>query len=189
MYRVGFGDCFLLSLPVNGKSEHILVDCGVHSGGDIGTLETAVKHIAKETGGKLALVIATHAHQDHISGFGRYDEIFKSFDVGEVWLPWTENPRDRQAVKLKGTHAALTEMLKNHFAAAPPPEENKAAIASALENLSGNEKSLSLLKSGISGAPVRISGGGHADGPRSGNRRPQRSNFGTTARSEFFSPR
>jgi beta-lactamase superfamily II metal-dependent hydrolase len=165
MYRVGFGDCFLLSLPVDGKTEHILVDCGVHSRGDIGTLEATVKDIAKETGGKLALVIATHAHQDHISGFGRYDQTFKSFEVGEVWLPWTENPKDPQAVKLKASHTALAEMLKNHFAAAPPPEETKAAIASALENLSGNEKALGLLKSGISGAPVKyLQAGAQIDG-------------------------
>lgn len=165
MYRVGFGDCFLLSLPVDGKAEYILVDCGVHSRGDIGTLEAAVKDIAKETGGKLALIIATHAHQDHISGFGRYDQIFKSFDVGEVWLPWTENPKDPQAVKLRATHAAMAEMLKNHFAAAPPPEETKAAIASALENLGGNEKSLGLLKSGINGTPVKyLEAGAQMDG-------------------------
>ena len=42
MYRVGFGDCFLLSIPTakgqsTDRQQHILVDCGVHSRGDIGT--------------------------------------------------------------------------------------------------------------------------------------------------------
>ena len=49
MYRVGFGDCFLLSLPVTGGMEHILIDCGVHARGNIGTLGDAVHDIAQET--------------------------------------------------------------------------------------------------------------------------------------------
>ena len=42
MYRVGFGDCFLLSFPTNSGHAHILVDCGVHFKADIGTIEAAV---------------------------------------------------------------------------------------------------------------------------------------------------
>src|SRR5215213_4931320 len=90
MYRVGFGDCFLVSFPV-GKDEyeHFIVDCGVHGKGNIGTINRAVDHILEETGGKLAAVIATHSHQDHISGFS---EKFTQFEqIREVWLPWSED--------------------------------------------------------------------------------------------------
>src|ERR1700692_4311798 len=31
MYRVGFGDFFLVSVPVKAGFKHILIDCGVHS--------------------------------------------------------------------------------------------------------------------------------------------------------------
>ena len=150
MYRVGFGDCFLVSLPVGGRMEHILVDCGVHSRGDIGTLEAAVKNVADETRGKLALVIATHAHQDHISGFSAHEAVFRQFQVREVWMPWTENPKDADADKLKQNNVALVEALTQHFAARPPSEQAKAVI----ENLSGNAEALRLLKSGISGGTV-----------------------------------
>jgi glyoxylase-like metal-dependent hydrolase (beta-lactamase superfamily II) len=120
MYRVGFGDCFLMSVPQEKGQAHILVDCGVHARGDIGTIQAAVDDIGVETGGKLALVIATHAHQDHISGFAACETSFLKFDVGEVWLPWTENPKDPAAVKLKNKQTALTETVVRHFAARPP---------------------------------------------------------------------
>jgi beta-lactamase superfamily II metal-dependent hydrolase len=155
MYRVGFGDCFLMSVPQEKGQAHILVDCGVHARGDIGTIQAAVDDIGVETGGKLALVIATHAHQDHISGFAACETSFLKFDVGEVWLPWTENPKDPAAVKLKNKQTALTETVVRHFAARPPDPKSKAAVAAALENLTGNAEALRLLKSGINGGAVR----------------------------------
>ena len=150
MYRVGFGDCFLLSLPAGERTEHILVDCGVHSRGNIGTIAAAVDDIVKETKGELALVIATHAHQDHISGFGSCKEVFEKITVREVWLPWTEDAKDPVAVKLKQKQAALTELVAEHFAARPASPQALAAI----DNLRGNAKALSFLKSGMGGGKV-----------------------------------
>src|SRR5438045_2440733 len=84
MYRVGFGDCFLLTLPTAAGPRHVLVDCGVHSRGNIDMLGPAVENIAQVTDGKLAIVILTHAHQDHLAGFGKFDARFRTFEVGEV---------------------------------------------------------------------------------------------------------
>ena len=46
MYRVGFGDFFLLTVPSDDGPQHILIDCGVTPGktkkGDIGTIKDAV---------------------------------------------------------------------------------------------------------------------------------------------------
>ena len=98
MYRVGFGDCFLLSLPVadaganDDTHRHVLIDCGVHFKGDLKMMDRAVDHIAATTKRKLAIVIATHSHQDHISGFSNK---FSSFEIGEVWMPWCEDVRDK----------------------------------------------------------------------------------------------
>ena len=117
MYRVGFGDCFLVSLPDDGKQHHLLIDCGVHVRGNLDTIAAAVDDIAKETGGEIALVVATHHHQDHISGFGECAAAFGKMHAGEVWLPWTEDPNDEQASRLKKKHMALVEHLQQHFAA------------------------------------------------------------------------
>src|SRR3954467_1867273 len=90
MYRVGFGDFFLMSVPAKGgEMAHVLVDCGVHAH-DLGVIGGAVEQLKKDTGGKLALVIMTHRHADHISGFGSARDTFKTFEVERVWMSWFE---------------------------------------------------------------------------------------------------
>lgn len=153
MYRVGFGDCFLVSLPVARGSgigdthRHILVDCGVHGSGNIGTMEDVVNNIAEVTGKKLAVVIASHAHQDHISGFGKFAHIFSTFDIDEVWLPWTWNPDDKRAVKLQKSQMALTTQLEEHYHATKATADQK--VVDAIKNLKGNARAVALLKAGF----------------------------------------
>jgi glyoxylase-like metal-dependent hydrolase (beta-lactamase superfamily II) len=147
MYRVGFGDCFLVSLPAQGGdgahgTYHVLVDCGVHAKGNIGKIGQVVDDIATATGGKLAVVIATHAHQDHISGFG---DKFSSFDIGEVWLPWTWDPNNPQAVQLQKRQAALVAQL----ALCSDAMAGDPSALNAVLNMTGNEHAISLLKSGF----------------------------------------
>jgi beta-lactamase superfamily II metal-dependent hydrolase len=166
MYRVGFGDCFLISLPMaKGSQEgvshkHILVDCGVHGQGDIDTMKDVVDNIVAVTDRKLAVVIATHAHQDHISGFARFDDEFSRLEIEEVWLPWSEDPKDPQSQKLLRKHAALADQLESHFAAELKQSRRtsrvRAAAAGAVANLVGNKKALQLLRTGFGvGARIR----------------------------------
>ncbi|HEX5731503.1 MAG TPA: MBL fold metallo-hydrolase [Blastocatellia bacterium] len=155
MYRIGFGDCFLVSLPIRGEDsksdyKHILVDCGVHGRGDIKTMEQAIDNIAKVTGKKLAVVIGSHAHQDHISGFGKFAEKFAEFDIDEVWLPWAMDKNNKVANRFVKKQAALVSQLEDHFhalAARGAPVENGAL--EAVENLRGNEKAIELLRMGF----------------------------------------
>lgn len=157
MYRIGFGDCFLVSLPVaKGTHEgathhHLLIDCGVHSQGNIGTMEKIVDNIASVTGKKLAVIIATHAHQDHISGFDKFGDVFSTFEIGEVWLPWTWDPKNKVALKLQKKQAALTEQLSEHVSAlaAAGPKKIDKKVGNAVENLRGNAHAIALLKSGF----------------------------------------
>lgn len=155
MYRVGFGDCFLLSLPVAGADangdthRHVLIDCGVHFKGDLKMMDRAVDHIAETTKRKLAIVIATHSHQDHISGFSNK---FSSFEIGEVWMPWCEDVRDKQALKLQKKHIALTERLRQHFdaeARRTPVSKTRAAAMAAVANLVQNKTAMTLLRAGF----------------------------------------
>lgn len=167
MYRIGFGDCFLVSLPLaEGGHDHILIDCGVHSRGNIGLLDNIAADIAQETGKELALVIATHSHQDHISGFD--PKRFQGFRVREVWLPWTENPGDHKAVRFARRQAELALQLRAHFNAHRPTaaaaKATRAAAQDAVTNLIGegngklasNKTAMQLLRSGFgSNASVR----------------------------------
>ncbi len=155
MYRVGFGDCFLVSIPAREGMEHILVDCGVHPRGDLRQIPAIVQHIFDETGGKLALVIATHAHQDHISGFATSQDLFRKFQVREVWLPWTEDPKNAVALELKAKQQHAAALVEQHFAAAPPPREVRQALDAILMNLKSNDSALTFLKAGMNGGEVR----------------------------------
>ncbi|MDV3277385.1 MAG: MBL fold metallo-hydrolase [Nitrososphaerales archaeon] len=154
MYRVGFGDCFLISFPLTKGSmagepyAHVLVDCGVHSSGDIGTLGKVVDDVATVTNKKLELVVVTHAHQDHVAGFDRFASKFKAFDVRSVWLPWTWDPNNPQAAGLQEKHQALTARLAQDLQAAAAADPN---AVNAVENLKGNEHAIALLKSGFEG--------------------------------------
>jgi beta-lactamase superfamily II metal-dependent hydrolase len=160
MYRIGFGDCFLLSLPAeNGKSaglysHHILIDCGVHAQGDIGTMEKVVDNIAEVTDRKLEIIIATHAHRDHIYGFGRLADVFAKLKVGEVWLPWTWDENNEEALKLQQKQADLTDKLLQHFQALGASSDPDAL--NAVVNVTGNQRATELLKSGFGNDKVKV---------------------------------
>jgi metallo-beta-lactamase superfamily protein len=159
MYRVGFGDCFLLTLPAADGPRNILVDCGVHSKGNINVGGTsligkAVDNIAELTGKKLAIVVATHPHQDHISGFGSFAKQFGEFSIEEVWMPWTEDPNDPKAKSLHDKRTALVSKLQAHFAALGVSDDSGPAAAVA--NMAGNAPAFAALHSGFGvGAKVR----------------------------------
>jgi beta-lactamase superfamily II metal-dependent hydrolase len=150
MYRVGFGDCFLVTFPTRRGPKHVLVDCGVHARGDVGTIQKAVENIAEVTDRRLALVIAAHAHQDHISGFGKFAAQFRKFRIGEVWMSWTEDQQNRKAAKLKQKHKAAIARLQMYFASLPPAAQQRAGdVAQAISNLAGNESALEQLHNGF----------------------------------------
>jgi hypothetical protein len=93
MYNVGFGDCFLLRIPTPDGERRMLVDCGYHSQGkgDFSDRELVTKIKEHLKGEGLHVVVATHRHQDHISGFGE-QQLWADVPVEEVWLPFTVRP-------------------------------------------------------------------------------------------------
>ncbi len=160
MYRVGFGDCFLLSLPTPTGRRHVLIDCGVHARGNINTIADSVKDVVKECGGKLDIVVATHHHQDHISGFGTAADDFAQLEVREVWMPWTEDPSDKTAAKLRQKHFALAGALQRHLGAQGQTNDlldnfigPQLAMGKSKLSLASNEKSMSVLRHGFAGDP------------------------------------
>lgn len=119
MYGQGFGDCFLLALPRAGAEGqealaapvYVLIDCGVFYGtpGEKARLQAVAASVRDATGGAIDLLVATHEHYDHLSGFKRAAAIWKDVTVRHVWLAWTEdkdNPaaqaidREREALAL-----------------------------------------------------------------------------------------
>lgn len=113
MYRPFLGDCFLLSATTGDTTKHMLIDCGILLGGhdDKAVMQAVAQDLAERTGGRLDVVVCTHEHWDHLSGFGQAEDIFSTLEFGEVWLPWTSNPDDRDAAKLAATRDKTIEVL------------------------------------------------------------------------------
>ncbi|MEZ2127644.1 MULTISPECIES: hypothetical protein [unclassified Sinorhizobium] len=144
----------------------ILIDCGVLqnvvSGGDaISKLSEAVvkevgrdrlaaviagpnqisaiaKNVLKEVNGRIDLLVITHEHFDHLSGFAAEKTGFLSSDltIDRLWLAWTENPKDAQANALRARFrqarqalAAAVSLAAALGVAAPAPLQNAAALA------------------------------------------------------------
>jgi hypothetical protein len=106
MYQVGFGDCFLVSFDYDaplgdGRSaRHMLVDFGsthrpknAASGGP-SVVATAAAMMREHTQGQLDVVVLTHRHRDHLSGFANDQaaKVITDLKPRLVVRPWTERP-------------------------------------------------------------------------------------------------
>jgi beta-lactamase superfamily II metal-dependent hydrolase len=113
MYNVGFGDCFLLRIPTDAGERRMLVDCGYHSQGKgkFSDVELVNQIKSDLDGQPLHVVVATHRHQDHISGFGE-KELWKDVAVEEVWLPFTAHPDAANAEPALRDWNALMEAVR-----------------------------------------------------------------------------
>jgi hypothetical protein len=83
----------------------MLIDCGVVLGtGEPGAVMTQVaKDVETTTGGKLDVLVITHEHWDHLSGFDKNQAraVFAKMDIEELWLAWTEDETDGLANSLR----------------------------------------------------------------------------------------
>ena len=103
MYNNVLGDCFLVRFPVGGREVKVLIDCGALQGMPAAALimREIAEDIAKTTDGRLDVLVATHEHVDHLSGFAQAKDIFDGIEIGELWLAWTEDDRDPDAAKIR----------------------------------------------------------------------------------------
>lgn len=174
MYNAGFGDAFLLELPVGpavgsppSPPFRMLIDCGAHSLGyprPGWKPEELVDQIIADisVGGaepRLDVVVATHRHQDHVLGFKV--GAWKDVRVGEVWMPWTEDPEDPIATALRERQSRLA--LGMHLAFGQPSFHNRfsknpglvASLQAMVANSLTNEAAMATLHGGFRGHPSR----------------------------------
>jgi len=137
MYRHGLGDCFLVTLPRTDRSDrpfYLMIDCGIV----LGTPKPApimarvMQDIRDTTNGEIDVLAVTHEHWDHVSGFVQARDIFspseteekdekekkKRFNIGELWLAWTEDPTDdltKELRKEKGLALNALRMGLSHL--------------------------------------------------------------------------
>lgn len=115
MYRLNeLGDCFLVTFTSSTSTSRMLIDCGSfrNSGPSIARLETITKEIGKALKGQpLDVVVGTHQHNDHVSGFVHCEKAFRSMGIRHVWLSWLDDPSDRKAQKIGDDHNNLMRHL------------------------------------------------------------------------------
>lgn len=111
MYRLDeLGDCFLLTFRDGKTVSRMLVDCGSfrNSGASKARLQKIVADIAAEAGeAPLDIVVGTHQHNDHVSGFVHCEDELKAIGVEQVWLPWLDDPQDASAFEIGQRHNSL----------------------------------------------------------------------------------
>ncbi|CAN5853006.1 hypothetical protein BH23PLA1_BH23PLA1_13500 [soil metagenome] len=137
MYCQGLGDCFLLTFPPGPGSTRplrVMIDCGVFqfSPGEANKLGQVTRSIRDETDGKIDLLIITHEHWDHISGFAHCQEIFDDFEFKRIWMSWAENLDDPDSKQVK------TELGKKQARLRAAVKQALLRLDSSLEANSGN---------------------------------------------------
>jgi beta-lactamase superfamily II metal-dependent hydrolase len=154
MYNVGFGDCFLLTFHYPKRDRHVLIDYGSTAAPRIGGGAKYMTEIAKDIrmvcNGKLDILVATHRHRDHISGFSTDGEatgkIIAKLEPDHVIQPWTEDP------------AAVTDALTATTMSAheDSPKKLKSQYLGALEDMHSIAGSIAqLTRTGVIQAGVR----------------------------------
>jgi hypothetical protein len=115
MYRTGgIGDCFLLAFRADdGTGRYMLIDCGVHNAtkGGADRLRKIARDIRQAAGQRLHVLVGTHEHWDHLSGFQYAESVFDDMQVDQVWVAWTEDRSDDLANKLREKHAFALQAL------------------------------------------------------------------------------
>lgn len=160
MYNVGFGDCFLLTLPTSDGPRRILFDCGsIKSGGP--SMDDVLRQLWQDCTDAdgtptIDVVVATHRHKDHVSGFSRPG--WEKVRVKEVWMPWTEHPRDPLAKEIRDVQAGLAVALDRALKArlqAAPNDPRLLGLQELVSNALSNEEAMTTLHEGFSGNPER----------------------------------
>src|SRR3981081_2607463 len=137
LFAVGLGDCIYCRIPKaheEGRDFHILIDCGTLSSTDY--LSTAVenlKSLLPLIGGKrcIDLLVVTHEHKDHMTGFGM--KLWDEFSFGAIWMNAAMDPKHPEAEKAKKLHGfaagAMAQALRLNLALGPELMELASALA------------------------------------------------------------
>jgi beta-lactamase superfamily II metal-dependent hydrolase len=137
MFDVGLGDCIYCRIPKahkDGRDFHILVDCGTLSSTEY--LSNAIenlKPLLPTIAGKrhVDLLVVTHEHKDHMTGFGM--KLWDGLSFGAIWMSAAmdlNHPESKRATKLHGFAAgAMERAVRLNMALDPQVMELAAAMA------------------------------------------------------------
>jgi beta-lactamase superfamily II metal-dependent hydrolase len=137
LFDVGLGDCIYCRIPQahkDGRDFHILIDCGTLSSTDY--LSKAIdnlKPLLPLIDGKrhVDLLVVTHEHKDHMTGFGM--KLWDGLSFGAIWMSAAmdlDHPEAKRAQTLHGFAAsAMQHAVRQKLALGPQLTELAAALA------------------------------------------------------------
>lgn len=114
MYCQGLGDCFLLRFEeARGKFFDVLIDCGIYKASPDATriMNEVVDDVVATTGNRLDVLVVTHEHWDHMSGFAQALPKFQGMTIDQVWQAWTDDPDEPAADDLRAKYAKAKTAL------------------------------------------------------------------------------
>jgi hypothetical protein len=76
--------------------------------------------------------------------------------VSEVWMPWTENPRDPNAAEIRRVQSGLAAALERSFGARAGLDARSEAFGMIALNALTNEAAMNTLHRGFTGKPKRL---------------------------------
>lgn len=139
MYRKLLGDCFLITVgdPAAKREDrsHILIDCGVLQNvpGEADLMKAVAKDIRRTVGDYVDLLVVTHEHWDHISGFAHArDLLIDGLEIRKLWLAWTERRGDQQADAYRAKGKIAKEVVARVAAL-----KDGAAVTAGIEDFNG----------------------------------------------------
>lgn len=97
------GDCFLLKFEDGVKKSFMLIDFGSYvSGKETTDREIEIAESIKETVQKNPLIVVlTHQHKDHLTGFISAKKIINDLNITEVWFSYLDDPKGKEAVAMR----------------------------------------------------------------------------------------
>lgn len=156
MYCHGLGDCFLVKVvsPDGGKPFWLMIDAGILLGSPSANdrMKQVFTNIHATTGGEIDLLVVTHQHWDHVSGFSQAQEEFKKLKVKKVWYAWTEDPQDALGAELQRTRSKAAFAIEEAVSKLGPKSNFGLAI-SELMGAFGVSKATSLNTEGAMKLP------------------------------------
>jgi hypothetical protein len=137
LFDVGLGDCVYCRVPKahkDGRDFHILIDCGTLSSTDyLAEAIDKLKALLPLVHGKrhVDLLVVTHEHKDHMTGFGM--KLWDELSFGAIWMSAAmdlDHPESKRAKKLHSFAAnAMAEAVRLNLALGPQLMELAAAMA------------------------------------------------------------
>ena len=137
LFDVGLGDCIYCRIPKghkDGRDFHILIDCGTLSSTDyLSAAIDTLKPLLPTIDGKrhVDLLVVTHEHKDHMTGFGM--KLWDELSFGAIWMSAAmdlKHPEAKRAQKLHGFAArAMQRAVRLNLALGPQLSELASALA------------------------------------------------------------